>query len=138
MSRRRGNSAISSTNGRSMARRASPAPAAPAPRAFGGSCNRTARPSIVPNGSAEVPEMLTVLEGVAPLAEHYDAFVLDIWGVLHDGVAPYPGVIRALEALNDAGKRVALLSNAPMRAEIVAARVERIGIPRRLFHHVVS
>src|SRR5262249_36400359 len=53
MSRRPASSAISSTNGRSTARKASPAPTAPAPAASSASYNRTARHSIVPSASVD-------------------------------------------------------------------------------------
>ena len=36
---------------------------------------------------------------MAPLLVSYKAFILDIWGVLHDGVKPYPGAIDCLRAL---------------------------------------
>ena len=79
-----------------------------------------------------------LLDGIAGLAPRYDGFILDVWGVLHNGVEPYPGVIDALERLHAAGKRVALLSNAPMRAEQVARRIEKIGVPRPLFQAVMT
>jgi HAD superfamily hydrolase (TIGR01459 family) len=79
-----------------------------------------------------------LLDGIAGLAPHYDGFILDVWGVLHNGMTPYPGVIDALERLQAAGKRVALLSNAPMRAEQVARRIEKIGVPRHLFQAVMT
>jgi HAD superfamily hydrolase (TIGR01459 family) len=79
-----------------------------------------------------------LIDGIAPLASRYDGFILDVWGVLHNGEAPYPGVIDALEHLNAAGKRITLLSNAPMRAAVVAERVQRIGVPMALFQNVMS
>ncbi|HVJ53910.1 MAG TPA: TIGR01459 family HAD-type hydrolase [Aliidongia sp.] len=80
----------------------------------------------------------TILDGVASVAPLYDGFILDVWGVLHNGREPYPGVTDALAHLIAAGKRVALLSNAPMRAETVARRVGNIGIERGLFHQVMT
>ncbi|MFX6760178.1 hypothetical protein ABTH30_25075, partial [Acinetobacter baumannii] len=55
------------------------------------------------------------LRGLAPIADRYDGFILDVWGVLHDGERLYPGVDNALQRLKAAGKRIVLLSNAPMR-----------------------
>ncbi len=78
------------------------------------------------------------IKGLAEIASRYDGFILDVWGVLHNGVAPYPGVVDALTRLKSAGKRAALLSNAPMRAETVARRVEHIGVPRALYHEVMT
>jgi ribonucleotide monophosphatase NagD (HAD superfamily) len=53
-----------------------------------------------------------LLPGIAPLAERYDGFILDLWGVLHDGRHPMPGALDALAHLREAGKRIVILSNA--------------------------
>ena len=76
--------------------------------------------------------------GVREVAADYDGFVLDLWGVVHDGVKPYPGVLDCLRALLNAGKRVALLSNAPRRAYDVVNRITAIGVPQGLYHAVMS
>jgi HAD superfamily hydrolase (TIGR01459 family) len=78
------------------------------------------------------------IPGVAALAPRYDGFVLDLWGVVHDGVAPMPGAIDCLRALIDAGKRIALLSNAPRRADDVVRRIMLIGVPQDAYHYVMS
>ena len=39
------------------------------------------------------------------VAERYDGLLLDLWGVLHNGKAPFPGVIDCLTRLKSAGKR---------------------------------
>src|SRR5471030_1941198 len=72
------------------------------------------------------------------LAGSYDGFILDLWGVLHDGFKPFPGVIDGLERLIAAGKRICILSNAPRRAADVIQRMSEIGIPPGLYHHVMS
>ena len=69
------------------------------------------------------------LDGFAPLAEDYDGFIVDLWGVVHDGIAPYPGAIDCLHRLRAAGKRVVLLSNAPRRAERVQEGLRAMGLP---------
>jgi len=74
---------------------------------------------------------LRLLGGIGEIAPPYDGFILDLWGVLHDGTAPFPGVLDALARLKSAGKRVAILSNAPRRAALVAERLRAIGIPPR-------
>jgi len=78
------------------------------------------------------------LPGFAPLADRYDGFILDLWGVVHDGTAPFPGVLDCMERLIGAGKRLVLLSNAPRRSEDVVRRIARIGVPERLYHAVMS
>ncbi|HTZ34802.1 MAG TPA: TIGR01459 family HAD-type hydrolase [Stellaceae bacterium] len=81
---------------------------------------------------------LREITGMREIAADYDGFVLDLWGVIHDGVKPYPGVLDCLRSLLDAGKRVALLSNAPRRAYDVVNRITAIGVPQGLYHAVMS
>jgi HAD superfamily hydrolase (TIGR01459 family) len=79
-----------------------------------------------------------LIEGVRELAPDYDGFILDLWGVVHDGVRPFPSVLDCMGRLLDAGKRIVLLSNAPRRADDVVRRIEKIGVPARLYHAVMS
>lgn len=81
---------------------------------------------------------MRLLEGFAPLAEAYDGFIVDLWGVVHDGVAPYPGAIEALANLKRLGKRVVLLSNAPRRAEAAAAAMRAMGIGDALYDAILT
>ncbi|MDQ1080403.1 TIGR01459 family HAD-type hydrolase [Pseudoroseomonas cervicalis] len=81
---------------------------------------------------------MKILESVAPLAESHDGFVLDIWGVLHDGAAPYPGVPEALRELRARGKRIVLLSNAPRRSWFVGRQLEGMGLGPALFDGIVT
>jgi HAD superfamily hydrolase (TIGR01459 family) len=76
--------------------------------------------------------------GLRALAPAYDGLILDLWGVLHDGFKPFPGVVDALERLIDGGKRICILSNAPRRAVDVIQRMDEIGIRPGLYHHVMS
>jgi HAD superfamily hydrolase (TIGR01459 family) len=81
---------------------------------------------------------LRLIGAMRELAPRYDGFILDLWGVIHDGVAPIPGAIECLGGLKEAGKRIVLLSNAPRRADDVIRRITRIGVPAGLYHHVMS
>ena len=74
----------------------------------------------------------------APLAARYDGFIVDLWGVVHDGVAPYPGAVECLARLREVGKRVVLLSNAPRRAEAAAAAMAAMGIAPDLYTGIVT
>ena len=78
------------------------------------------------------------LSGIGVLAPRYDGFILDLWGVVHNGIAPMPGAVDGMRTLVKAGKSIALLSNAPRRADDVARRITQIGIPADCYHHVMS
>ena len=81
---------------------------------------------------------IRVINGMRELAPEYDGFILDLWGVVHDGTAPFPGVLDCMERLIAAGKRLVLLSNAPRRSDDVMRRITRIGVPERLYHGIMS
>jgi HAD superfamily hydrolase (TIGR01459 family) len=75
---------------------------------------------------------------LAEAAGGFDAVVLDQWGVLHDGTAPYPGAVDALRALAARGTRLAVLSNSGKRAAVNARRIAGIGFPRDAFEVVMT
>src|SRR5437763_1380116 len=72
------------------------------------------------------------------LAPEYDGFILDLWGVVHDGIAPFPGVLDCMERLIGAGKRLVLPSTAPRRSDDVLRRIARIGVREQLYPGVMS
>jgi len=82
--------------------------------------------------------MIRWLDGLAELADSYDAFIIDLWGVLHDGTTAYAGAADALAGLRRAGKRTLLLSNAPRRAHTLAVHMEGLGIARGLYGELLS
>lgn len=71
---------------------------------------------------------MRAISGLGEIVDRYDALVLDLWGVVHDGVAPYPGVIDCLERLRAADVSVVMLSNAPRRAAAAAVGLGLMGI----------
>jgi HAD superfamily hydrolase (TIGR01459 family) len=79
-----------------------------------------------------------MINGLSEVIGKYDAVILDLWGVVHDGVTPYPNSIAAMQALKEAGIPVALLSNAPRRSSVVIARMEEMGIDRSLYGPAVA
>ena len=81
---------------------------------------------------------IRLMPGIGALAPRYDGFILDLWGVVHDGVAPLPGALECLRRLVEAGKRIVLLSNAPRRSVDVVERISRIGVSADLYHDVMS
>ena len=79
-----------------------------------------------------------VVQGISTLAGDFDGFILDIWGVIHDGCALYPGVLDALDRLSGGGKAFVMLSNAPARARAVAGMLAGFGMPEPHCRSVVS
>ncbi len=82
--------------------------------------------------------MPTMLSGMRDLATRYDGFLLDQWGVLHDGGKPFPGAIDCLERLREAGKRIVILSNSGRTGESNARTMLSLGIGGHLYDAVVT
>ena len=78
------------------------------------------------------------ISGLSALVEHFDLFMIDQFGVLHDGTAPYDGTIDCLEKLKANGKGVILLSNSGKRAVDNISRLANLGFSRELFDDVVT
>ncbi|PIR33126.1 MAG: TIGR01459 family HAD-type hydrolase [Alphaproteobacteria bacterium CG11_big_fil_rev_8_21_14_0_20_44_7] len=81
---------------------------------------------------------MKTLSKVSEFIDKYDALILDIWGVIHDGQATYPGVVECLQELRAADKKIIFLSNAPRRAEIVAQVLGKFGITQDLYDTAIS
>ena len=74
----------------------------------------------------------------ADLAPDYDGLIVDLWGVLHDGVTAFPAAVDCLTRLREAGTAIAILSNAPRRATEVEAKMNELGIAPGLYDLVLS
>ncbi len=60
-----------------------------------------------------------LIKGLRQIQSKYDAFFIDLWGVIHNGVNLYPEAIDVLENLNKLNKRFVLISNAPRPSKSV-------------------
>lgn len=72
------------------------------------------------------------------ISTSYDSFIIDQWGVLHDGKNPYPGVIECLTRLKTEGKKLILLSNSSKRKENSFKGLIKVGIDASLFDDIVT
>lgn len=70
------------------------------------------------------------------LADRFDAFLLDQFGVLLDGAGAYPAAPAALSRLAATGKPVIVLSNSGKRSAANAARLVSSGFERESFQLV--
>jgi HAD superfamily hydrolase (TIGR01459 family) len=66
------------------------------------------------------------------------AWICDIWGVLHNGVAVYPGAVAACRAFRADGGRVVLVTNAPRPSHGVVAQLDTLGVPHDAYDAVLT
>ncbi len=79
-----------------------------------------------------------LVSGLSELADDYDALICDIWGVVHDGHAPFPAAAEALARFRADRGPVVLLTNAPRTAESVVAQFDAIGVPSDCYDAIVT
>ena len=78
------------------------------------------------------------ISGMREVADAFDGFVVDLWGVIHDGVHALPGAPACLAELRRRGKRIVLLSNAPRRSRLVVTQLQGLGVDETLYDQVVT
>lgn len=79
-----------------------------------------------------------ILSGLAEIMDDYDHFILDIWGVIHNGIEPFPHVIDTLKTLKREGKHIALLSNTPSVGTTIAEDLTYMDITHEMYDHIVT
>ena len=79
-----------------------------------------------------------ILSDLKQVESKYKAFIIDIWGVLWDGLEPYENSIVTLKKLVSLNKPIILLSNAPRRSNIVSRRLKKIGIDDTCYDKIIS
>jgi HAD superfamily hydrolase (TIGR01459 family) len=80
----------------------------------------------------------TNISSLREIADLFDVFFLDQFGVLHDGKQPYPGVVEAINELHKLGKQLIILTNSGKRAAPNLKRLVEMGFPDQSIHAVVS
>lgn len=83
-------------------------------------------------------DSMELLSSISSIIPNYNAFLLDLWGVVHDGGQLYPGVREALAVIKKTGKPVIFVSNAPRRSYRVTSVLSDLGIDPSLYDNVVS
>jgi HAD superfamily hydrolase (TIGR01459 family) len=77
-------------------------------------------------------------QGISDISDSYNAFIIDQWGVLHNGEKPYEGVVDCLKELKARNKYIIILSNSGRRADENKETLKNIGIPPTLYDEMVT
>lgn len=102
------------------------------------STGRQLNSSLMVKDDRKIEEGAVICAGMESVSKLYDSFIIDQWGVLHDGKTPYPGVIKCLENLKSCGKKLVLLSNSSKRKSTSFKGLNKVGIDPLLFDDIVT
>ncbi len=81
---------------------------------------------------------LRMINTLEEIASSYSTFLIDLWGVVHNGVAPFPEVLPCLSQLKTLGKNIVFLTNGPRRSSVVQKRLEEMGISSQHYDFIFS
>jgi HAD superfamily hydrolase (TIGR01459 family) len=82
--------------------------------------------------------MIPIADNFSALVEPYRAVLCDVWGVIHNGVAPFPEAVAALQGARASGKLVVLISNAPRPSNEIPAQLAKIGVADDAYDLIVT
>ena len=80
-----------------------------------------------------MPAVIPILPSIADLADTSDAWIVDIWGVMHNGARAHPAAARACSEFRARGGTVVLLSNAPRPFSAVVPHMAALGVPSEAY-----
>ena len=68
------------------------------------------------------------LNNLSDIDDHYDVFLIDLWGVIHNGIAVFDNVLPVLQSLKQKKKLVFSRNRGPLRS-MGFEGFSKIGIP---------
>ena len=77
-------------------------------------------------------------EGLNTIANDYDLFFIDIWGVVHNGIKLHKEAIKTLEEIEKAKKDYVLLTNAPRPNNTVKVFLDKMGLSKHIQEKVYT
>lgn len=81
---------------------------------------------------------LAPINGLAEVAAHYGALLVDQFGTLHDGTTAYPQAAEALRKFRESGGKVVVLSNSAKSGADNIVRLAKFGFGPEHFDAVVT
>ena len=78
------------------------------------------------------------LEGIREIINKYEVFILDQWGVMHDGNKAYFHAIKCINYLKANNKKLIIISNSSKRKQSSINRLPILGFNSDLFDEVIT
>ncbi|PHR61643.1 MAG: TIGR01459 family HAD-type hydrolase [Robiginitomaculum sp.] len=80
----------------------------------------------------------TDISGLGSIADEYDALLVDIWGVIHNGREAFDEAVVALERFRAERGPVVLISNSPRPSVAIPAQFDEVGVPHTIYDAIVT
>jgi len=83
-------------------------------------------------------EKLQNLNHLSEIFQSYDTYVIDLWGVMHNGISLNPKAIETVENLEKNSKKIVFLSNAPRPSSKVVDFLKKMKMNERYLKKVIT
>ena len=81
---------------------------------------------------------LRELNHLSEISDEYDTFIIDLWGVMHNGIKLNSSAMKAVENLKKSSKKIVFLSNAPRPSLKVINFLSKIGMDKKYLSRVMT
>ena len=81
---------------------------------------------------------IKIIHDFPAIIPNYELFIVDLFGVIHDGVELYPKVFDNLKYIKEQKKHLVFLSNAPRRAIKAQKKLKELGIDENLYDFILT
>ena len=78
------------------------------------------------------------LKSLKEIYNNYDTFIIDLWGVMHNGIMLNPRAIEAVEKLQKNSKKIVFLSNAPRPSSNVINFLLKMKMDKKYLSNVMT
>ena len=82
--------------------------------------------------------MSKIIESITDIVSLYDVFILDQWGVMHDGYKGYDHAINSVKKLIKQNKKLIIISNSSKRKTSSISRLKSLGFDKNHFIEVMT
>ena len=83
-------------------------------------------------------DTIPMLGSIGELGKGYAAWLVDIWGVMHNGVRAFPAAVDATRRFREQGGIVVLLSNSPRPSESLQRQLRSLCVTDQSYDATVS
>ncbi|MGH6749803.1 MAG: TIGR01459 family HAD-type hydrolase, partial [Methyloceanibacter sp.] len=84
------------------------------------------------------PPEIPVIASIAAIGSGYRAWLVDIWGVMHNGHRAFAAAVAATQGFRAQGGIVVFLSNSPRPSPSVQEQLSRLGVPPSCYDATVT
>ena len=81
---------------------------------------------------------LYLKNGLREIADKYEIFFIDLWGVIHDGVSLNSTAIEVLDNLKKNNKKFILMTNAPRTSQSVANFLSKLNFNKHYYQYIYT